>query len=180
MPVKFGFDNTMLNTWLLLHQAYDMVLKVEETAFARLGLTPQYNGVLMAMKYTRGPVTISDIAKWLDRNNNSVSTLIDRMQRDGLVQKVGNTRDRREVQVVFTDKGEELFQKADALGWQIIDDMLGGIPEEDLRMLIAQLARIRDRAVDYLSPGDSIREVKTIKGAGNKELFMKKRSSKKA
>jgi hypothetical protein len=101
------------------------------------------------------------------------------MQRDGLVQKVGNTRDRREVQVVFTDKGEELFQKADALGWQIIDDMLSGIPEEDLRMLIAQLSRIRDRAVDYLSPGDSIREVKTIKGAGNKQLFMKKRSSKK-
>jgi DNA-binding MarR family transcriptional regulator len=180
MPVKFKFDNTKLNALLLLHQAYDMVLKVEETVFAKSGLTPQYNGVLMAIKYSKGPVTIKDIANWLDRNSNSISTLIDRMQRDGLVQKLESEHDRREVQVALTSKGEEMFYKADAAGWQVIEGVLNGIPEEDLRLLINQLEQIRDRAFDYLYPGNSIKEVKTIKGAGDKGLFAKKRPSNKA
>jgi MarR family transcriptional regulator, 2-MHQ and catechol-resistance regulon repressor len=168
MPVNFGFDNTMLKTWLLLHQTYDMVLKVEETVFARIGLTPQYNGVLMAINYSKGSVTIKDIANWLDRNSNSVSTLIDRMQRDGLVQKVENTHDRREVRVELTDKGKDMFLKADALGWQIVDDVLKGIPEEDLRLLDKQLENVKNRAFSYLNPDDSIEPVKTVRGAGKK------------
>jgi DNA-binding MarR family transcriptional regulator len=134
----------------------------------------------MAIKYSKGPVTIKDIANWLDRNSNSISTLIDRMQRDGVVQKLESERDRREVQVVLTSKGEELFHKADAAGWQIIEGVLNGIPEEDLRLLISQLEQIRDRAFNYLYPGDSIKKAKTIKGAGDKGLVAKKRPSKRA
>ena len=53
MPVKFEFNNPMLMTWLLIHQAYNMVLKVQEKEFARMGLTPQYNGVFMVLRYKR-------------------------------------------------------------------------------------------------------------------------------
>jgi len=84
MPVKFGFDTPILNTWLLIHQTFDMILRVEEKEFAKIGLTPQYNGVLMALKYKKSKVTIKDIANWVDKNSNTISTLIDRMQRDGL------------------------------------------------------------------------------------------------
>ncbi len=41
---------------------------------------------------------------------------------------------------------------------------MNGIPEEDLRLLISQLEQIRDRAFNYLYPGDSIKRQKTIKG----------------
>lgn len=166
MPVKFGFDTPMLNTWLLVHQTFDMILKVEEKEFARIGLTPQYNGVLMALKYKKGKVTIKELANWLDKNSNSISTLIDRMQRDGLVERLESERDRREVHIALTEKGKEMSGKADILGWKIVNDVLGGVPEQDLRLLNAQLENIRGRAFAHLYPDDSIKEVKTTKKAG--------------
>ncbi|MDD4924748.1 MAG: MarR family winged helix-turn-helix transcriptional regulator [Dehalococcoidales bacterium] len=175
MPVKFGFDTPILNTWLLLHQSFDMVLKVEEKEFARIGLTPQYNGVLMALKYKKGKVTIKELANWLDKNSNSISTLIDRMQRDGFVERMESKHDRREVHVVLTDKGKEMSVKAEVLGWKIINDVLGGVPEEDLRLLNVQLENVRGRAFAHLCPEESINEVKTTKKAGEMILSGKKR-----
>jgi DNA-binding MarR family transcriptional regulator len=168
MPVKFGFDTPILNTWLLIHQTFDMILRVEEKEFAKIGLTPQYNGVLMALKYKKSRVTIKDIANWVDKNSNTISTLIDRMQRDGLVKREENPRDRREVYVVLTDKGKEMTDKADVLGWKIIHDVLAGVPENDLRQLNVQLEDIRCKAFGYLVPSDSIEQVKTEGGAGKK------------
>jgi DNA-binding MarR family transcriptional regulator len=168
MPVKFGFDTPILNAWLLIHQTFDMVLRVEEKEFAKIGLTPQYNGVLMALKYKKNKVTIKDIANWVDKNSNTISTLIDRMQRDGLVEREINKRDRREVYVVLTDKGKEMTAKADEMGWKIIHDVLDGVPEEDLRQLNLQLDNIRCRAFNYLVPDASIKAVKTEGGAGKK------------
>jgi len=166
MPVKFGFDNPMLRTWLLMHQTYNLVLKVEENVFKQIGISPQYNGVLMAMRYTDGPVTATIIANWLDRNNNAVSMLLDRMQRDGLIRRVRSSRDRREVRLVLTSKGKETIDKATALGWQLIQDILGEIPEEDLRVLIDQLETVRGRTFEFLNPGRPIEEAKVTKGAG--------------
>jgi DNA-binding MarR family transcriptional regulator len=178
MPVKFGFDTPILNTWLLIHQTFDMILKVEEKEFAKIGLTPQYNGVLMALKYKKSKVTIKDIANWVDKNSNTISTLIDRMQRDGLVEREENQRDRREVYVILTDKGKEMTAKADMLGWKIIHDVLGEVPEENLRQLNIQLEDIRGRAFSYLIPDDSIETARTASGAGKKPRGRKNSSGK--
>ncbi|MDD5591288.1 MAG: MarR family winged helix-turn-helix transcriptional regulator [Dehalococcoidales bacterium] len=166
MPVKFGFDNPTLRTWLLIHQTYNLVLKAEESLFKQIGISPQYNGVLMAMRYTDGPVTATIIANWLDRNNNAISMLLDRMQRDGLIRRVRSSRDRREVRLVLTSKGREIIEKATELGWRLIQDILGEIPEEDLRALIDRLEEIRGRTFEVLNPGRPIEEAKITKGAG--------------
>ncbi len=180
MPVDFRFETPILNTWLLLHQTFDMILKVEEREFARIGITPQYNGVLMALKFKKGNVTIKDLANWLDKNSNSISTLIDRMQRDGYVERVESARDRREVHVVMTEKGKEMSEKADVLGWKIVNDILNGYPGEDLAVLSTHLANIRDRALSQLNPDESVKVIKTTKNAGKMKLPRKKRQSKKA
>jgi MarR family transcriptional regulator, organic hydroperoxide resistance regulator len=174
MPVKFKFDNPMLKTWLLLHQTYNLILKAEEIVFNQLGISPQYNGVLMVMKYTHGPITVSVVANWLDRNSNTISMLLDRMQRDGLIERVRSARDRREIHLVLTSKGKEIIEKATALGWRLIQDILGDIPEGDLRTLISQLELIRGRTFKFLSPGRSIEEAKTIEGADDMSRLMER------
>ncbi len=180
MPVKFEFDSPILMTWLLIHQAYDMVLKVQEKEFAKIGLTPQYNGVFMVLRYKKGKVTIKDIATWLDKNSNSISTLIDRMQRDGYVVRVESTRDRREVHVELTEKGKEISDKSDVLGWKIVNDVLSGMPEEDFLQLNILLEKVRSRALAQLNKDEVIKTVKTAKNAGKMIAPKKKRTSKKA
>ena len=48
------------------------------------------------------------------------------------------------------------------LGWQLVQEILQGLPEEDLRSLIGLLEAVRGRAFDYLYPGKVMKEVKVV------------------
>ncbi len=172
MPVRFTFDNPLLRTWLLLHQTYNLVVKAEDAVFAKVGLTTQHHAVLIAMKYIESPVTPSDIAHWLDRNTNTITTLVDRMEKDGLVKRARDLRDRRSVRLVMTEKGKEVLDQATVLGWQLVQDILQGLSEEELRALTRLLEAVRGKAFDYLNPGEVMEEVKPKDEAQNMARFL--------
>lgn len=87
MPVKFTMRHPILRAWALYHQTYNLLYRCEEVMFSKVGLTSPKYMILMAIKLINDPVTSSDIARWLDRNTNSVSLIIDRMEKDGLVKR---------------------------------------------------------------------------------------------
>ncbi len=176
MPVKFTFDNPLLRTWLLLHQTSNLVVKAEDAVFGKEQLTSQQHAVLLAMKYIEGPVTPSVIGHWLDRNTNTITTLVDRLEKDGLVKRVRDLRDRRSVRLEMTAKGKEAIDRATVTGWQLVEDILGGLSEDDLRTLINLLEIVRGRAFDYLNPGKALEEVKPKDEAGNMARFLARRA----
>jgi len=161
MPVKFLFDEPRLKAWLLCHQTYNLVLKCEDAVFAKVGLTTQQHAVLMAIKYIQNPVTPSDVAHWLDRNTNSISLIVDRMEKQGLVKRVRDLRDRRSLRLVMTRKGKESFDQATMIGWVLIQEILSGLTAEDLVTLSDLMERIRGKAFEHINPGKTIEEVKT-------------------
>ena len=160
MAVKFKLDDPQLSAWLLLHQTYNMVVKIEDTVLARIGISNQKYAALIAMKYIEGPVTPSDIAHWLDRNTNTITTLVDRMEKNGLVKRQRNMHDRRSVRLVMTKKGKETLEAATKIGWQVVQDVLGELSEDELRRLSQMLEMVRCRAFDYLNPGKVMEEAK--------------------
>ncbi len=161
MPVKFQFTDQRLMTWLLCHQCYNLVFKCEDAVFAKAGLTTQKHAVLAAIKYINDPVTVTEVAHWLDRNPNGISTLVDRMEKDGLVKRARDLRDRRSVRLVMTRKGKDIFEQATISGWELAQEILSYLSDEDIRTLNSLLDRIREKAFEYLHPGEVLEEVKT-------------------
>jgi len=179
MPVKFQFMDQRLQTWLLCHQTYDSVYRCEEALFASKGLSPQQHAALIAIKYIKGPVTGSELAHWLERNQNGISTLVDRMEKDGLVIRKRDLPDRRSVRLIMTKKGKDLLERATASGWELVQEILSCLSDEDLRTLNSILERMREKAFGYLNPGKSLEEIKIDK-AKNMPRFlarMKRRGS---
>jgi len=176
MPVKFAFDNPLLRAWLLLHQATNLIVRAEDAVFSKADLTSQQHAVLLAIKYIEGPVTPSVIAHWLDRNTNTITTLVDRMEKDGLVERVRDLRDRRSIRLVMTDKSKQILDKATMVGWRLIEDILGSLSEEELRELIRLLETVRGRTYDHLNPGKAMEEVKPKDQGGNMARFFAKRA----
>jgi len=176
MPVKFAFDNPLLRAWLLLHQTYNLILKSEDAVFAKVGLTTQQHGVLMAIKYIQDPVTPTDVSNWLDRNPNGISMLLYRMEKDGLVSRVRDLRDRRSVRLVITERGNEIFGQATIIGWQLVEKMLSDLPEEDLWTLISLLEKVREQGFKNLNLGEAMEEIKIKNEAQNIARFLAKMS----
>jgi len=159
MPVKFGFDNPLLKTWLLIHQTYNLVLRCEDAVFYKEELTTEQHAVLMAIKFIGSQATVSGVARWLDRNPNTISLLADRMEKRDLVKKTRDLRDRRLVRLAITDKGKEVFERATIAGWELIQQILSTLSEKEQLVLSDLLEAVRQRAFEYLSPGETIEEI---------------------
>jgi len=171
MPIKFKFENLDKGAWILLRQAYNLVLKCEDRVFSEHELTTEQHTVLMAIKNISGPVRITDIARWLDRSVNSVSMIIDRMVKAGLVKRTRDRKDRRTVFVTMTSKAEEAYVPATAAGWGLIQEILSPLSDEDKRTLIRLLETLRDKTYDYLEPGGVVEEVR-VNGTKKMAQFM--------
>jgi len=160
MPIKFEFENPDKGAWVLLRQTYNLVLKCEDRVFSEYELTTEQHAVLMVIKHISGPVRITDIARWLDRSVNSVSMIIDRMVKAGLVRRARDRKDRRTVFVTMTSQAEKAYVLASVAGWGLIQEILSPISNEDKRTLIRLLETLRDKTYDYLGSGGVVEEVK--------------------
>jgi DNA-binding MarR family transcriptional regulator len=160
MPVKFEFANPDKAVWMLLRQIYTLVSKCEDRVFGEHGLTTEQHGVLMTIKHIDGPARPTDIARWLDRSVNSVSMIIDRMVKAGLVRRVRDRKDRRTVFVSVTSKAEKTYVLATLAGWELIQEILSPLSAEDKLTLIKLLKTLRDKAYDYLDSGEVVEDVR--------------------
>jgi DNA-binding MarR family transcriptional regulator len=160
MPIKFEFENPDKGAWVLLRQTYTLVLKCEDRVFGEHGLTTEQHAVLMAIKHINGPVRPTDVARWLDRSVNSVSMIIDRMVKAGLVRRVRDRKDRRTVFLTITSKAEKAYVMATVAGWGLIQEVLSPLSDEDKLTLIRLLETLRDKTYDYLGSGGVVEEVR--------------------
>lgn len=83
-------------------------LRHSEKATRKQGLTPQQYQLILAIKgYPRRDfATVGELAEQLQRNHHSVVELINRTEKSGLVKRRQGTKDRRQVFIELTPKGE--------------------------------------------------------------------------
>ena len=87
MAVNSKSENTVLRLWLLLRRVGDVLMLCQDSVFSEYNLTTEQWGVLTSLK-SRGPLRPSDLSLILERTPNSMSMLIDRMVKAGLVNEV--------------------------------------------------------------------------------------------
>jgi len=161
MSVKFLLNQPIHKAWILCHQCQNMVTKCEEFVLAKVGLTPQQYSVLMAIKFLNKPATPTDVAHWLDRNTNSITLIVDRMERDGLIERARDLRDRRSLRLVMTKKGEDLLERGSVPAWELAQQVMSCLSEEELQTLNKLVEKVRERAFQFLCPGQNLEEVPT-------------------
>jgi DNA-binding MarR family transcriptional regulator len=162
MPAKFTFVNPLMRTWLLIHQSHNLMNRSENAVFAKLGLTTRKHSVLLAIDNLPDPVTVTNVANWLDRNSNGVSMLVDRMVKDGLISRVRDMPDRRSVRLKITPRGEKLVEESRRLTWQLFQSLFFEIPEEELQKVGNLLEKVRGRAFDFLKVDQSTQRPQVI------------------
>ena len=152
MALNSESGNTVLRLWLLLHRVRDALVACEDSIFKEYGLTTEQFGVLASVKSRGGSLRPTDLASILERSPNSVSMLVDRMVKAGLVRRTRDRSDRRVVNVTLTGKGENALEPATPAGWEFIQKILSPISYEDKRALVGLLETIKCESFGYLNP----------------------------
>lgn len=83
-----------------------------------------------------------ELAEKLNIKPSSVVRLMDRMERDGLVERVKNPEDRRAYNLIFTDKGREFWDTIKGEGEIMGDIFTKDISPEELNVFIKVLEQM--------------------------------------
>jgi len=150
----------ILKLWRQLYQTYALLKQCEDRVIEEHGLTTEQFAVLGALDYFGGPMNITAIAQWLERNTNTITMLVDRMVKAGLVKRTRDRVDRRVVKVTATSKGKNALKPATQASFGAIRGILLQLSDEDRNNLLGLLGATRYEILEYLNPGVDIQEVK--------------------
>jgi DNA-binding MarR family transcriptional regulator len=151
MTADFESKNTILRLWLLLRRVGDALNLCQDSVFSQYGLTTEQFGVLASIK-SRGPLRPTDLGSILERSPNSISMLVDRMVKAGLVKRARDRKDRRVVTVSMTGKGEKAVEPAIPTSWEFIQKILSPLSDKDRQDLASKLETVKGELVAYLNP----------------------------
>lgn len=98
------------------------------------GLTPQQAQLLGVL--TRGPTGMTELSAAMHLERSSLSGLVDRVERRGLVVRVRDDTDRRAYRAALTERGDRLAHAVRAAVVDRIHARFGDLPESVHRALV--------------------------------------------
>ena len=104
-------------------------------------LTPE-QFLLIDLLWNHGSMSQQRLADMMQKDKNSVTKLVDAIERKGFVVRQQNVNDRRSNTLVLTQKALMLKDGAKQKGISILDEMLVGISEEELRAFLLTLNKL--------------------------------------
>lgn len=104
-------------------------------------LTPE-QFLLIDLLWNQGSMSQQQLADQMHKDKNSVTKLVDAIERKGFVYRQQNASDRRSNTLVLTEKALELRDHAKQKGISILDEMLEGISEAELKSFLSTLNKL--------------------------------------
>ena len=95
----------------------------------------------------QGPVPMTRLAETLGVSDASVTGIVDRMERRGLVGRRRDAADRRVVLVALTDEGEEIFREHRARRRERVTRVVDHLTDPEAAGLLAGLRALRNAIV---------------------------------
>lgn len=139
--------------WVLLEQTAFAIARARDMELNHYGLTPAQASVLYTLEINNGSATQGEISQFTMRQHHSVSTLINRMVKEGLVGKVKEPKGNK-FKIVITEKGRNLYYKTDKSSIMMV---FGALADEDRIDLAKHLKTLCDHArsligIDFKPP----------------------------
>jgi DNA-binding MarR family transcriptional regulator len=127
-------------TWYILDKAIELELK-------HLHTTRPQVAILAMLSRNKKPLTIDEMARYSGKEFNSVSALINRMEKKDLVKKLKKEEEMK-TYVELTEKGSLLYHKK--INEQAIHLIFGKLTEIEKKNFVSIIGKLRDTTSDLL------------------------------
>jgi DNA-binding MarR family transcriptional regulator len=117
-----------------------------------MGLTFQHWRVLASLSARDRP-TIAEIAEYSVIPHSTLSRLLTRMEREGLVRRAGAHEDRRVARIILTAKGARAFRLIVPHAVGIREQALAGFDKSETELLRGMLLRMFSNISDVSNQG---------------------------
>ena len=136
--------------WALLHQVDRAIYKARENEVRPMGISPMQAGIMYILDASDKPVPFNELARWLFREPHTVSELITRMEKQGLVKRIKSRGKKNTIGAVLTKKGQEVLRKQNEAR-RVLRRIVSTLSVEEIESLKSCLEKLREKALDELT-----------------------------
>ncbi|MCX5999082.1 MAG: MarR family transcriptional regulator [Chloroflexi bacterium] len=144
------FGDKYYNLWMLVHLTHSALLRARHHEIRReVGITYMEFAALSVVDTLGTTATPAKISRWLMRKPQSVSDLLTRMEKRGLLKREPHPSSKKLKMVVVLPKGREALNLAKSI--DSVPDIMCCVSEDEFRQLWLLLQRLRARALARLA-----------------------------
>ncbi|MFH1371515.1 MAG: MarR family transcriptional regulator [Planctomycetota bacterium] len=146
LGLKRGFDEPAHEALLNVYYTASMMKKRADAFFSKFGLTDvQFN--LLTLLYFQsgkeGGLSQAQISDMMLVNRANITSLVDRMEKTGLVVRTAHANDRRFNIIKLTTKGKKLHEKVEQLYIEQVREVMSALNQAQMKTLMAILEKVR-------------------------------------
>ena len=149
---KFRPGYTNFGLWVLLVRTRDTLCKARQKELEPYNIQLRQAAVLHALDSIGEKATAAQISRFLGRESHSVSELLNRMEKKGLVRRVRNLDQKNWRRVVLTEKGREFYIQAEKR--ETVENIMSSLTAEECEQLRILLQKVWDAAYEEVAKFD--------------------------
>jgi DNA-binding MarR family transcriptional regulator len=139
--------------WVLLSEVGKGLRMALERELKPFGISPMQVGVMYCLDVMNDAgvsATPSEISRWLSRRPNTISALLQRMEKQGLVRLKRTGQGKGPILVERTAKGKKIYSKAEK-GSSAIGTVLGCLSSDQRNQLRRNLEKLDQQIQELLT-----------------------------
>lgn len=144
MDESNGSNYLAIRTVIELAKACDLMEDVFNRHFARFGLSQvKFNALMQLMYAGESGLALSELGERMLVSRANITGLADRLERDGLVYREPDPRDRRSLRAKITPKARSLLQRVAPVHGEFTGKVLSVLDRREKELLIELLQKLQ-------------------------------------
>ena len=151
LGLRRGYAERAHEALLNIYYTASIMKKRADAFFAEYGLTDvQFN--LLSLLYKESPgesgeegLSQAEISDMMLVNRANITSLVDRMEKAGLVRRTAHINDRRYNLIKLAPKGKKLYEQVEPLYMQKVRDVMASLNARELKEMASALGKIRGK-----------------------------------
>jgi DNA-binding MarR family transcriptional regulator len=148
-PVDQDYD-----LWVLLNQVQSLMMNARDIELMEYGTTAMQSAVLFIINSIGEETIPAEISRWLLRKPATISGMLDRMEKAGLVERARDLPRKNLVRIRVTEKGIQAYKQS--LKRESIRKTMSCLSGEERQQLASILMKMRNRVTEVLRHGEEI------------------------
>lgn len=137
-------DKTPLGTLLSVLMSFEVLERYLEVELRQYDATLIRFHIMSTLFTNGGEMTPSGIAESVFREKNSVTAVLNTLERQGVVRREPSADDRRSVKVVITDKGWKEANRLNPIAQELSREALSCMEKEKVAELVDTMRMLRE------------------------------------
>jgi DNA-binding MarR family transcriptional regulator len=135
--------------WILLSRVYHLIAMLRKLELSKYQIFPVQSYILFVIKALGNKTTPSQISEYVYQQRSSISDILNRMVKQGLIRKINKASGNKRVTVNLTSNGEKALRLSE--NRKYLHKVMSSLNGEKKQQLESTMEILRDAAINELA-----------------------------